>query len=354
MEGISETRELMDRTLVVRTDGSSEMGTGHIMRCLTLAQAWCESGGTVNFVSAAVPDGLRDRILEWAEEIVSIDVSPGSRADAEQTSSAATDRDADWVVVDGPQFNAAYQDAVSSTVYQLLNIDDMGNLEQYSANLVLNQNLHAASEMYADRAPHTELLLGPDYVLLRNEFLEWQDWSPDVPTEANHLLVTLGGSDPDNATQKVLDALDKIAADLEVVVVAGAENDYYDSLRVRAETVDQNVRIERNIDNMAEQMAWADFAVSSGGTTCWELAFMGVPTLVGMIAQVEECLVSGLQNEDLFRHFGYFSSVSTSEIATEINGLVEDTEYRRRMSSHAQDIIDGYGRERVVEELCGN
>lgn len=344
----------MDRTLVVRTDGSSEMGTGHVMRCLTLAQAWCESGGTVSFVSAAVPGGLRDRILEWAGEIVPLDVSPGSQADAEQTSSAATDRDADWVVVDGPQFDASYQETVSSAVSQLMTIDDMGDLEQYHADLVLNQNLHASPEMYTDLSSGTELLLGSDYVLLRNEFLKWRDWSPDVPTEANQLLVTLGGSDPDNATQKVLDALDRVTADLEVVVVAGAENDYYKSLRERADTVDQSVQIERNIDNMAEQMARADFAVSSGGTTCWELAFMGVPTLVGMIAQVEEFLVSGLQDEDLFRHFGYFSSVSTREIATEINRLVVDFEYRRRVSSHAQDIIDGYGRERVVESMYDN
>lgn len=343
----------MDRTLVVRTDGNRQMGTGHIMRCLTLAQAWCESGGTVSFVSAAVPGGLRDRILEWAEEIVSLDVSPGSQADAERTSSAATDRDADWVVVDGPQFDVAYQEAVSSASLQLMTIDDMGDLKQYHADLVLNQNLHATPEMYTGLSPSTELLLGPHYVLLRNEFLEWRDWSPDVPTEANHLLVTLGGSDPDNATQKVLDALDRAAADLKVVVVAGAENDYYESLRERAETVGQSVQIERNIDNMAEQMAWADFAVSSGGTTCWELAFMGVPTLVGMIAQIEEFLVQGLQDEDLFRHVGYFSSVSKREIATEINRLVEDTEYRRGMSSHAQDIIDGYGRERVLEAMCG-
>ena len=120
-----------------------------------------------------VPDGLRDRILEWAEEIVPFDVSPGSQADAEQTSSAATDRDADWVVVVGPHFDVSDQETVSSAVSQLINIDDMCDLKQYHADLVLNQNLHSSPEIYTDLSPGTELPLGPDYVLLRNEFLKW-------------------------------------------------------------------------------------------------------------------------------------------------------------------------------------
>jgi spore coat polysaccharide biosynthesis predicted glycosyltransferase SpsG len=289
-----------------------------------------------------------DRIDQWSDSVRVLETSPGSREDATRTTTIAADCDAEWVVVDGPHFDADYLELVNRGSSNVLLVDDMGERDHYGTDLVLNQNLHADEAMYADRESDTELLLGPDYALFRNEFLDWLDWSPDATNEPETLLVTLGGSDPDDATGTVVEALDRVGADLETQVIVGAANDSLPDLIDLAEDVDQPICFEQNVTDMATQMARADLAVSSGGTTCWELAYMGVPTVVGTIAPVEKYLVTGLQDIRLFSHVGDFASASSTKIATLITRLIKDESYRVGMSNHGQDIIDGYGRQRTI------
>ena len=102
---------------------------------------------------------------------------------------------------------------------------------------------------------------------------------------------------------------------------------------------------------MAAQMARADLAVSSGGTTCWELAYMGVPTIVGTIAPIEEHLVAGLKDAGLFSHIGDFKSATGPKIAKLITHIVDNDKYRTQMSLLGQEIIDGQGRQRTVKKM---
>ncbi|QLH76829.1 UDP-2,4-diacetamido-2,4,6-trideoxy-beta-L-altropyranose hydrolase [Halosimplex rubrum] len=341
----------MTGTLLIRTDGSAEIGTGHVMRCLTLAQSWHRNGGSVKFVGANIPDGLRDRIDEYTEAVHVLDSPPGTQYDASRTTSLAVNHDAEWIVVDGPHFGEEFLAELITGPARVLLIDDMGKLDYYGTDIVLNQNLHADQEMYANRGTGTELLLGPEYVLLRDEFIEWLDWTPDAVKKPESLLVTLGGSDPNDATKTVVNALDQVSTDLETVVIVGVANESLPDLADKAANVRQEITLKSNVRNMSTQMARADLAVSSGGTTCWELAFMGVPTVVGTIAPIEEHLVSGLKDAELFNHVGDFASVSEAEVAAAVTKLVQETEYRVQMSTHGQEIIDGYGRQRTIEAM---
>lgn len=342
----------MTQTLLIRTDGSSQIGTGHVMRCLTLAQAWHQTGGTVRFVGSDIPNGLRDRIDAWSQAIDFLDSSPGSQEDAARTAAIAVEHDVEWIVVDGPHFDADYLTELTSGDSRVLLIDDMGERSHYDADLVLNQNLHADPEMYTNRDPETELLLGPDYVLFRNEFLKWKDWSPDHTQAPETLLITLGGSDPDNATKTVIESLNHVTTELKTLVIIGAANDSYPDLVDLAEDINHPIRFEQNISNMASQMARADLAVSSGGTTCWELAYMGVPTIVGTLAPIEEQLVAGLKDFDLFSHIGDFKSATGPEIANLITHMINHSKYRTEMSLLGQKIIDGQGRQRTIKKMC--
>jgi UDP-2,4-diacetamido-2,4,6-trideoxy-beta-L-altropyranose hydrolase len=337
--------------LLIRADGDGEIGTGHIMRCLTLAQACVNSGGSVIFASTALPEHLLDRIEQWSDQIQRLDTESGSTTDAHRTIAYAEQYDADWIVVDGPHFDATYQQTLADTERQLLTIDDMGELKYYTADLVLNQNLHASKNMYSDRGSNTRLLLGPEYVLLRREFLEWREWSRDIPDTPNRVLITLGGSDPGNETQKIVRALDKIKNDVTARVIVGAENRHYEALTNSVESTDQQIELKCNVSNMAEQMVWADLAISSGGTTCWELAFMRLPTLVGTIAPIEEYLVEGLKDEGLFYHVGEFEETTDSQLAVRIEHSLDNPENLREMSNKAQRLVDGYGQDRVIESM---
>lgn len=341
----------MPNELLIRADGSHEIGTGHIMRCLTIAQAWVNSGGVVRLAVSELPEGLSNRADRWCKQIRRLDTEPGSNTDADKTIAYAKQYDTDWIIVDGPHFHTTYQRIIADAGIKMLTIDDMGELEYYHSDMILNQNIHANKNMYSNSKPETKLLLGSRYILLRREFLEWREWSRDIPETPNKILVTLGGSDPINGTKKIIKALDQVENKVTARVILGAENTHYREITEQVKSVSKKIDVKCNISNMAEQMVWADLAVSSGGTTCWELAFMGLPTVVGIVAPIEEHLVEGLKKEELFYHLGYFEKRKPSQIAGCIDNLLSNTKNLDKMSNKAQKYIDGYGQERVIKNM---
>ena len=217
-------------TLLIRADGNARIGTGHIMRCLALAQAWQCKGGKVVFAMVDSTPSIERRLSGEGMEFVRLDSSPGSLADATQTINQALICQAPWIVADGYYFGATWQKEIKDAGSRLLIIDDFAHAEHYYADLVLNQNLHADANLYAPREHYTRLLLGTRYVQLRREFLDWRNWQREIPAVARHILITLGGSDPDNVTGKVIHALD-FMQDVEAVVVVGGSNPNLDSLQ---------------------------------------------------------------------------------------------------------------------------
>ncbi len=193
--------------LVLRTDASVAIGTGHVMRCLALAQAWGDAGGRAIFAMAQATPAVEQRLRNEGFEVARVEAQVGSVADAEETASLADAQGASWVVVDGYEFGAEYQANLKGRSMKVLFIDDNGHAAHYSADLVLNQNLHANEELYRSRELSTRLLLGPRFALLRREFTAWRGWRRVVPVVARKVLVTMGGSDPDNFTRKAVDEL---------------------------------------------------------------------------------------------------------------------------------------------------
>src|SRR6516225_1000484 len=160
--------------LLFRTDANVSMGTGHVMRCLALAQAWQDAGGEVAFAMAEATPSIEARLRIARAQIVRLQVAAGSEDDAACTLDAARRHGAGWVVVDGYQFNSDYASSLQSGRLKVLQIDDNGEAGPPSADLVLNQHLHASEALYQSRAPQTRLLLGTRYVLLRREFAFWR------------------------------------------------------------------------------------------------------------------------------------------------------------------------------------
>ena len=187
-------------------------------------------------------------------------------------------------MLDGYHFDPAYQKAIREAGYRLLVVDDTAHLPAYHADVLLNQNIYAPQLTYS-YDPHTVLLLGPMYALLRPEFLVWKEWERHIPDTARHILVTLGGGDSDNVTLKVIQALHDIRLpDLEIRVIVGPANPHRDSLVAAIEHGPHSVELLFDVTDMPGLMAWADIAVSAAGSTCWELLFMGLPSLVGVLA----------------------------------------------------------------------
>ncbi|WP_424096618.1 UDP-2,4-diacetamido-2,4,6-trideoxy-beta-L-altropyranose hydrolase [Moorena producens] len=338
--------------LVIRADASPKIGTGHVMRCLALAQAWLEAGGQVTLLMGTAAPTLEARLQAEGIQVAHVSVSPGSGEDAEQTIAQAKALGATWVVVDGYHFGADYQRVIKEAGLRLLFIDDYGHAAHYWADLVLNQNVYAHEGLYPKRESYTQLLLGTQYTLLRKEFWPWQGWQRQIPTVARKVLVTLGGADPDNVTLKVIQALQQVKVEgLEAVVVVGGSNPHYEQLQAAVHDSGAAITLKYNVKNMPELMAWADVGISGGGSTTWEMAFMGTPNLVITLTDSQKMSVKNLHSIQVCIDLGWHENVSRVQIAESLKQLILTRNLRIILIEKGHSLIDGKGSSIVVDKI---
>jgi spore coat polysaccharide biosynthesis predicted glycosyltransferase SpsG len=227
-------------------------------------------------------------------------------------------------------------------------IDDMAHLDHYEADIVLNQNINAENLSYST-ASFTRRFLGNRFILLRPEFVDRLTIKRKSPKVASRLLVTLGGGDPDNLTLKVMQALEKINIDgFEALIVVGSTNPHLQQLQIESSRSKLSMQIIDNVHNMAEPMVWADFAVSAGGSTCWELAYMGVPALVITMADNQLAVVGGLEKAGVVVNLGWHHNLSPAKILRAVQNLAMDTDKRSQMKRCGRALADGNGTQRVL------
>ncbi|MGF1933568.1 MAG: UDP-2,4-diacetamido-2,4,6-trideoxy-beta-L-altropyranose hydrolase [Nostoc sp. ChiQUE02] len=338
--------------LIIRADASRTIGTGHVMRCLALAQGWKVIPEKAIFVMRTEVPTLEARLKLEGFEIFHLPMHLEQVEDARKTASLAKQLDANWVVVDGYHFSAEYQRIIKNFGLKLLFIDDYGHAEHYYADIVLNQNLFADESLYKNREPYTQLLLGTKYILLRREFWQCQGWQRINPFIASKILVTMGGADPDNATFKVIQGLQLLSVnDLEVVVVVGGSNPHYEQLKLVSETSQLPIRLEKNVTNMPGLMAWADLVVTAGGSTCWELAFMGLPSVILILAENQRAIAQKLDEMGVSIYLGWHQDVSAAEIASAVAHLLIAAHTRVEMTRRGQELVDAEGSKRVLRHL---
>lgn len=338
--------------VVFRVDASTQIGTGHVMRCLALAQAWHDTQGQPIFVMTTSVPALEERLKSEGMQVVHLTTEPGSLDDAEQTTTLAHQFGATWVVVDGYHFGGEYQQILKQSKLHLLFIDDYGHAEHYYADFVLNQNISADEQWYNNREAYTQLLLDTRYALLRREFWQWQGWQRTVPPVAKKVLVSLGGADPDNITLKVIQSLQIVEVEeLEAVVVVGGSNPHYENLKRAVQDSRYPIQLQQNVTNMPELMAWADVAISAGGTTCWELAFMGLASILLILAENQRAIAEKLATLNLAVNLGWHQDVAIEQIGLALQELIGDHPKRETMSKKGRELVDGNGARRVVSEM---
>ena len=330
--------------LLVRADASPRIGTGHVMRCLSLVQGLRPSDGAAMLVAAEITAALEPRLQFANVGLTRLNVKAGSPADAEQTVKIAREINASWIVVDGYQFGAEYQRQLKDAGFRVLFADDYGHAKNYSADLVLNQNLHANAGAYVQREAGTRLLLGNRYTLLRREFQKLKDGPRKIPARASRVLVTLGGADPDNVTSKIIKALSTLPG-VEAVVVVGGSNSHLPELRTLIAHSPTPIELVVDAQNMPTLMQHADVAIAAGGTTSWELAFMGLPTLMLVLADNQREVADGLSAAQVVR------KTKPETIAKDLAELLADAGARKRMSERGRQLVDGLGASRVVTAM---
>jgi len=335
-------------TLLIRADASVRIGTGHVMRCLSLVQAWQDAGGHPVFAMAASTPAIVERLRRESVRVITMEVN-GLTDDAIQLATLAKSHNAAWVVVDGYQFESDYFRELKDAGLAVMHIDDLVRPMHYAADLVLNQNLHAESSSYDDRQPATRLLLGPRYALLRREFIAISDYRREIPGVAHRVLVTMGGSDPDNATLKVIRALGEMDdIHLEARVVSGGSNPHVEDLARACQRYGDRIQLLRDVSDMPSLMCWADLAVANAGTVSWELCFLGLPGIVMDLAENQRPVAQALECRRAAQFLRNFAAASTKEIGDRIRSLLSNHAERTILSRNGRELVDGRGAARTV------
>src|SRR5260221_10919137 len=319
------------------------------MRCLALAQEWRDQRGRVVFAMAESTLAVRARITAENCEIVDIPEPAASCEDCAWLVGYAREKKPTWIVLDGYRFGAQYHHGVRDVGCGFLGVDDYGRCGELGADLILNQNVTATPAM-CGKCTRSRPLLGPQYILLRKEFSLWRDWKRAIPADAKTILVTLGGSTQMDVARTVLGALAQVRMEGVVgkFVIGGSTPS---SCSIERAALSPAFTFFRNPANMPELMAVADIAISAAGTTCWELCFLGVPSLLIDLAPDQIPTAHALDRDGYAIHAGAADGLSADKLAAQVQQLLNSQPLRRRLSDRCRSLVDGNGAARVVAAM---
>jgi UDP-2,4-diacetamido-2,4,6-trideoxy-beta-L-altropyranose hydrolase len=309
--------------IAFRADASLQMGSGHVMRCLTLADALRAQGAQCHFISRAHPGNLIGAIHQRGYKVNSLvapvnkaqaaikTIAPTSQstqphqpsepahaawlgdtwqADAKVTAAVLETMQPDWLVVDHYALDQRWESALRPQYKKLLVIDDLAD-RPHGCDLLLDQNLGRQPQDYAGLVPtHCQVLTGPHYALLRPEFAALRPYSLQsryARPALRELLITMGGVDQPNATGQVLKALKTCAlpTDCHITVVMGLTAPWLANVRELAAQMPWHTEVVVNVNDMAQRMADSDLAIGAAGSTSWERCCLGLPAIVLVLAE---------------------------------------------------------------------
>lgn len=350
-----------------RTDATSLIGTGHFMRCLTLASALRALGSRVRFVSRNLPEHLRSMLVERGIEFVSLvgDITPppdgdlahsdwlgtSQKQDAQATIQALSDHFWDWLIVDHYALDVRWESDLRETAKQIMVIDDIAD-RQHDCDVLLDQNFYADMQTrYFNKVPeHCQLLLGPRYALLRDEFRVKRAQIRPRSGAVKNVLIFFGGVDADNYTGLTLQALVGIAdEELQVEVVIGAQHPCRELIQATCATHGYVCHVQTA--NMAELMAKADLAIGAGGSATWERCCLGLPALLVALAENQVDIANALDSICACVYIGLAEKVNWLAIKDALINLLNSQDRLEMISKHAFSLVDGQGVNRVCLEL---
>lgn len=321
------------------------------MRCLALAGAWQRQGGTAACITRCDSEPLRQRCRFERVEVIPVPEDDADPEALDLTLSVLQSQDDAWLVIDHYGIGAGFQTAIRRAGHPLLVIDDNAHLALYDADLLLNQNVHADELSYC-LSEGALPLFGARYALLRPEFLVRGNRGRETAPVARRILVTLGGADPNNTTLTVVQALKRLEIPgLQARIVVGPSNPHRPSLEEALAGTRGNLKLLSTVSDMSALMAWAEVAVSAAGSTCWELAYLGLPSLLVVLADNQARIAQSLHTQGAARSLGWYEQVEIDLVVDALKELMNAPSDRRQMTQILQELVDGQGSDRVVAQM---
>lgn len=361
--------------VMFRTDASIEIGIGHVMRCLTLADVLKERGADCEFIcrehqgnqlglihergykTHALPiqdvDDYDLNNLNAAASMHAAWLGADWRADAEQVRAEIGSTMADWLIVDHYALDSRWEREMKGQARQLMVIDDLAD-RPHDCDVLLDQNLGRTAQDYVGLVPqHCCVLTGLGYALLRPEFAAMREYSLGRRIEPvmHHLLISMGGVDKDNATGQVLEAMKRcpFPVDSRIVVAMGATAPWLDAVRAMAVEMPWLVEVRVNVSNMAQLMANSDLAIGSAGSTSWERCCMGLPTLLVILADNQRSGAVAMEAAGVASLLGEKASI-WQNLPGKLDALLSGDNLQL-MRQRCLSLVDGNGADRIVKIL---
>lgn len=324
------------KTIIIRTDASVQIGTGHVMRCLTLAESLANHGARVSFLCRELDGHLCDHIEARGFRAFRL----SSQEDDTGTEEILKELRPDWLVVDHYFLDAAWEFRMRPHVGKIMVIDDLAD-RPHDCDLLLDQNYYVDLEnRYRGLVPETcRLFLGPRHALLRPEFIAARSSLLERNGTITRVLVFFGGSDSTNETGKTLDALARYnGKKLSVNVVVGASNPRREEIREQCATI-PGVTFHCQVPTMARLMAEADFAFGAGGTATWERCFLSLPAAAIVLAQNQFEVIRAVAGAGALRNLGWHQDVTVDRIVEELEWAVGNPGAVKEMGIRAEELM---------------
>ena len=353
--------------IVIRVDSSTAIGSGHLMRCLTLAEQLRRyKNASIYFISRDLDGNLHNQVRESGFALYVLPRHPldaclagytawltvPQNVDAEETKAVLREiGKADCLVVDSYALGKVWEREMRPFVDKIFVIDDLAN-RAHDCDILLDQNFYLDKERrYIGLVPDKcKLLLGPRHALLREEFYEARQHLQKRNGQIRKIMVFYGGSDMTNETMKVLSALccwHETRSDIMVDVIVGASNPHKEAVAAfcNSSAAKEWMDYYCQVDNMAEFMARADLALGAGGSTTWERCFLELPAIVISVAENQEKIAEDCAAAGYITYLGRAEKVEESQIVSALNSvtkkrLSEQTECMRDMFEDGAVVYD--------------
>lgn len=339
----------MERQVAFRADASAEIGAGHVARCLSLAGGLATRGWRCTFFCRDLPGAMGHAIEGQGHRTVLLQKS-------EDEISAIAETHPEALIVDHYDLDAAWHDRLRrESGAWLLCIDDMAD-RPLTCDLLLDQNLGRTAADYDGLVPAGRpRLIGPDYALLRPEFAALRGGSLKRRAESGlgRILITMGGSDPGDATSFVLEALAAmpLPKDLQMDVVLGPAAPHVANVEKRLESMSPTAKLHIATDRMADLMHEADICIGAAGSTSWERCCLGLPSVIAVLAENQRAIAEALDAAGVAISAGHADAAGFRARLGEAMVALLDGERRQRMANIAAGVVDGRGVSRVCDAI---
>jgi UDP-2,4-diacetamido-2,4,6-trideoxy-beta-L-altropyranose hydrolase len=328
-----------------RVDASAEIGIGHLMRCLALSEELQRRGHVCSFLLKAAYAEVLQQIKKYKSTAYRIPSKASAQQDLDAVLNYANDNEIDWVITDHYNIDASYVKAIKHQGFHVLSIDDTAQMHYYS-DVVVNQNI-GAEKLDFSVEPYTTPLLGPSYTMLRDELLirEKKKYNDNV----KKIVITLGGTDPDNFLLFILQSLEEIIQDIDILSVIGPFDPHLATLQAYQKQTDLHLKLLQSPRNMAPIYLQADLAISAGGSSCYELAYFGIPSLIIIVAHNQVSIANELDRQHIGISLGRKNEIHHKYLKEKIKELLENRSLQKHLRQNGRKLVDGKGKNRIVD-----